>query len=132
MSLDMYRENILDHYQHPRNKGRLEDPDISYEELNPLCGDKIRIDIKLEDGRVKEILFDGQGCAISQAAASILTEMVEGQDKEGLKGLTKDDILEWLGIPVGPVRLKCALLPLKVLKGGLWGLTAWPDEEDET
>lgn len=131
MSLDLYRENIIDHYQHPRNKGRLEDPDISYEETNPLCGDRIRIDLKLEDGRVKQIAFDGEGCAISQASASILSEMVQGEETEALKGLGREEILEWLGIPVGPVRLKCALLSLKVLKAGLWGITSWPGEDDE-
>jgi len=129
---DMYRENILDHYQNPRHYGTLEDPDISYEDDNPLCGDIIRLDIKLDDeDRISQVAFSGEGCAISQASASMLTEEILGKTLDEVKQISKDDILEMLGIQLGPVRLKCALLSLKVLKAGAYGLTDWTGEEDE-
>ena len=127
---DLYRENILDHYQNPRNYGTLEDPDITYEEDNPVCGDHIRIDIKLDGDRVADVRFSGEGCAISQASASMLTERIMGSTLEEIRHLSKEDILEMLGIPLGPVRIKCALLPLKVLKAGAYGLKGWPGEEE--
>jgi nitrogen fixation NifU-like protein len=120
---DMYREVILDHYKNPRNKGILDPHDFSYEDENPLCGDKLRIDVRLgADRRVKEVAFSGRGCAISQASASMLTETIVGKTLDEIKQLKKDDILELLGIELGPVRLKCALLSLKVLKAGAYGL----------
>jgi len=128
---DLYREVILDHYQNPRNYGMLEPADISYEEDNPVCGDHIRLDLRLKDGRVDEVRFSGHGCAISQASASMLTEAIQGKTLEELKAFSKDDVLDLLGIPLGPVRMKCALLSLKVLKAGAYGLTGWPGEEDE-
>jgi nitrogen fixation NifU-like protein len=129
---DLYRENILDHYQNPRNYGTLDSPDISYQDDNPLCGDVIRIDIKLDaQDRVSEVAFSGEGCAISQASASMLTEEVLGKTLDEVKQISKDDILEMLGIQLGPVRIKCALLSLKVLKAGVYGLTDWTGEEDE-
>jgi len=128
---DLYREVILDHYQNPRNYGTLEPADISYEEDNPVCGDHIRLDLRLKDGRVDEVRFSGHGCAISQASASMLTEAIQGKTLEELKAFSKDDVLDLLGIPLGPVRMKCALLSLKVLKAGAYGLTGWPGEEDE-
>lgn len=128
---DLYRENILDHYQNPRNFGTLDHPDITYEDDNPLCGDVIRIDIKLgEDNRISEVAFSGEGCAISQASASMLTEEILGKTLDEVKQLSKDDILEMLGIQLGPVRIKCALLSLKVLKAGAYGLTDWTGEEE--
>jgi nitrogen fixation NifU-like protein len=128
---DLYRENILDHYQNPRNYGSLKDPDISYEDDNPLCGDVIRIDLKLDtENRVSEVAFSGEGCAISQASASMLTEELLGKSLEELKQISKDDVLDLLGIQLGPVRIKCALLPLKVLKAGAYGLTDWTGEEE--
>jgi nitrogen fixation NifU-like protein len=121
---DLYREKILDHYQNPRNYGLLDNPDISYEDDNPLCGDVIRIDARLdEDGRVCQVGFSGEGCAISKAAASMLTERVLGKSLDEIKQISKDDVLEMLGIKLGPVRLKCALLSLKVLKAGVYGLS---------
>jgi nitrogen fixation protein NifU and related proteins len=128
MAESLYREIILDHYRNPRNKGVLDPADFTYEDTNPLCGDEIRIDVRVKDGVVSEIGFSGRGCAISQASASILMEMVEGQPLEEVKALTKDDLLDELGIPVSPARLKCALLSLKVLKAGLYGVVQ--DEED--
>jgi nitrogen fixation NifU-like protein len=129
---DLYRENILDHYQNPRNYGRLENPDITYEDDNPLCGDVLRLDLKLdEDNRIVEVGFSGEGCAISQASASMLTEEILGKTLEEVKHLGKEDVLDLLGIQLGPVRIKCALLSLKVLKAGAYGLTDWSEEEDE-
>lgn len=123
---DLYRENILEHYQNPSNYGTIEEPDITYEDTNPLCGDRIRIDVKVQDGKIAEIKFSGRGCAISQASASILTEMVDGADLETVRELTAQDILDELAIPISPARVKCALLGLKVLKSGAYGITEWP------
>jgi nitrogen fixation protein NifU and related proteins len=128
---ELYRENILDHYKHPRNRGALEHPDITYEDANPLCGDQLRIDIAVEDGKIAQIRHSGHGCSISQAAASMLCERMEGRPLEEVKQLTRDDVLEMLGIELGPVRLKCALLALKTLKAGVYGITQWPGEEEE-
>lgn len=128
---DLYREVILDHYQNPRNYGTLEPADISHQEDNPVCGDQIRLDLRLKDGRVSEVRFSGHGCAISQASASMLTEAIQGKTLEEIKSLSKDDVLNMLGIPLGPVRIKCALLSLKVLKAGVYGIHDWPDEEEE-
>lgn len=127
---DLYRENILDHYENPRNYGMLEAPDFTYQDSNPLCGDEIRIDLKMADGKVGQVRFQGKGCAISLASASMLTEMVEGMSLEDLRELNKEEILEALGIPLSPVRLKCALLSLKALKAGVYGLKGWPGEEE--
>jgi nitrogen fixation NifU-like protein len=129
--MNIYEEDILDHYQNPSNYGTLEKPDISYEDDNPLCGDKIRVDLQIEEGIIKDVRFSGHGCTISQAAASMLTEEIKGQALEDVKKLTKDDILEMLGIPLGPVRLKCGLLALKALKAGAYGIKGWPGEEDD-
>jgi len=129
---EMFRENILEHYRHPRNQGTLEHPDITYEDANPLCGDKIRMDLNVKDGVIDQVRFSGHGCSISQAAASMLSERIEGQPIEEVRKLTRDDVLEMLGIELGPVRLKCALLALKTLKAGVYGLKQWPGEEDES
>jgi nitrogen fixation NifU-like protein len=129
---DLYRENILDHYKHPRNQGTLENPDITYEDANPLCGDKIRMDLRVKEGRIEQIRFSGHGCSISQAAASMLCEALEGRLLEDVKKLTRDDVLEMLGIELGPVRLKCGLLALKTLKAGVYGMHQWPGEDEDT
>jgi nitrogen fixation NifU-like protein len=118
----LYRDIILDHYRNPRNRGTLDPADFSYEDVNPLCGDEIRIDVRVADGKVSEIKFSGRGCAVSQASTSMLTEMVEGLPLDEVKALTKDDLLEELAIPVSPARMKCALLGLKVLKAGIYGI----------
>ena len=127
---DLYRENILEHYKHPRNQGTLERPDITYEDANPLCGDRIRMDIRLEDRRIADIRFSGRGCSISQAAASMLCEAIEGKTLEEVRKLSRDDMLEMLGIELGPVRLRCGMLALKTLKAGVYGLHQWPGEDE--
>ena len=121
MSEDIYKEIILDHYRNPRNKGRISGAEISAQDNNPVCGDRLSIDIKLEDNIVSDIKFDGEGCAISQSSASILTEMLMGKTVDELSKFTKDELLEELGTPsLGPARIKCALLSLKVLKIGTY------------
>jgi len=128
---DLFREHILDHYQHPRCHGTLEDADVTYEDANTLCGDRIRMDVRTREGRIEQVRFSGNGCSISQAAASMLCEHVEGRTLDEIKQLTREDVLEMLGIELGPVRLKCALLALKTLKAGVYGLTQWPGEEED-
>jgi nitrogen fixation protein NifU and related proteins len=126
---DLYRELIIDRYKNPHYKGHLDPHDISFEDDNPLCGDHIQIDLRISgDGRVSEVAFDGHGCAISQASADLLVESVLGKSVEEVKALTKDDVLDMLGIELGPVRLKCALLSLKVLKAGVYGLGETSDD----
>lgn len=129
---ELYREHILDHYQHPRHHGTLEAPDITYKDANPLCGDELRMDFKIADGRIADVAFSGHGCSISQAAASMLCEHIAGKPLEDVKKVSRDDVLEMLGIELGPVRLKCALLALKTMKAGIYGLKNWPGEEDES
>lgn len=127
---DMYRELIIDHYKNPRHHGSLDPADVSYEDDNPLCGDRLRIDLRINgDNQVVEAAFSGQGCAISQASASMLMEEIQGQALDEIKKLSKDDVLGMLGIQLGPVRLKCALLSLKVLKVGAYGVQEWVEEE---
>lgn len=116
---ELYRDFILDHYRNPRNAGTLARPDASFEDNNPLCGDKIRMDIQLKDGIVSDIKFQGRGCAISQASASLLTETVKGKTRAEISQIGKEQVLENLGIPISAARLKCALLGLKVLKTAL-------------
>lgn len=127
---DFYREFILDHYKRPRNFGTLENPDITHEEDNPFCGDRIRIDVKLHEGHVADVRFTGEGCAISTAAASILTDKIKGAPVERLRAFSKEEMLQALGIPLSPIRLKCGLLALKVLKTGLYGIKGWPGEDE--
>ena len=124
-----YREFILDHYKNPRNFGRLEHPDISHEEDNPLCGDVIGMDFRVTDGVIEDVRFHGRGCAISQASASLLTERLKGISLDDAKKIGKADVLGELGIEISPARIKCALLSLKVLKVGAYGLAADEDEE---
>lgn len=120
---DLYREVIIEHYKHPSYRGHLDPHDIRFEDNNPLCGDHIEITLQTAaDGTVKDARFDGHGCAISQASADLLMESIIGKPLEEVKQLKKQDILDLLGIDLGPVRLKCALLSLKVLKAGVYGL----------
>ncbi len=127
---DLFRENILDHYKHPRNRGTLEHPDITFEDANPLCGDRLRMDVMVKDDRIEQVRFSGVGCSISLAAASMLCEAVEGRTLDEVRKLSRDDMLEMLGIDLGPVRLKCGMLALKTLKSGVYGLHQWPGEDD--
>lgn len=120
---DLYREVIIEHYKNPIYRGQLDPCDIRFEDENPLCGDHIRIDLRVTaDGLIKETAFSGHGCAISQASADLLLESIQGKSVDEVKQLTKEDVLELLGIELGPVRLKCALLSLKVLKAGVYGM----------
>ena len=126
---DLYRELIIDRYKNPLYRGELDPHDISFEDDNPLCGDHIRIDLRVDENeRVTEAVFDGRGCAISQASADLLIESIQGKTLEEIRALSKEDLLDLLGIELGPVRLKCALLSLKVLKAGVYGLGEASDD----
>ncbi len=128
---DLYREQIIERYKHPHHRGTLDPHDITYEDDNPLCGDRIRIDLRIDQNQhVSDAAFSGQGCSISQASADLLVETVIGMHLDDVRRLTKEDILDMLGIQLGPVRLKCALLSLKVVKAGVYGL-AVGEAEDE-
>lgn len=123
---NLYSEDILEHSKYPSNYGTLDHPTASHEEHNPLCGDQVQIDLLLEDNIIQQVRFSGQGCAISIAAASMLTEAVEGLTLEAARAYTKDDLLDLIGIPLqhNPVRIKCALLALKALKVALYSAVA--------
>jgi nitrogen fixation protein NifU and related proteins len=120
---DLAREQILEHARYPHNYGRLDGPTLSHEEHNPLCGDRVRIDLLIEGDTVADVRFSGKGCAISQASASMLTDAVKGLSVERAKAFSKEELLDLIGLPLGnnPARLKCALLSLKALKAGLYG-----------
>lgn len=118
MGSDMYRQQILDHYRNPRNYGELEDPTFSHVGVNTSCGDEIEMFVILEDDEIQAVSFKGEGCAISQAAASMLLNEVKGMTLEELYDLDRDDILDLLGVEVTPMRIKCAVLAEKVLQDG--------------
>jgi len=127
----MYREVILDHYKSPRNHGLLADADAAAEGQNPLCGDEVRVSVRLGDGDVvEEVGFEGRGCAISQAATSMLTDLVKGRTAEEVAAMPKEELLDELGIPLTPVRLKCAILGLGVLKLALHKAKGTPLPEE--
>lgn len=129
---DLYREYILDHYRNPHNHGHLEHPDITAEATNPLCGDHIEIELQVEGDQVKAVTFSGQGCAISQASASMLTDRIEGAHLDDLRHLTPNDVLEMLGVEIGPARQRCALLSLRVLHKGISGdYTGHASDDDD-
>lgn len=129
MAYDMYQERILQHYRNPKNFGQLEHPDLTGEESNPLCGDHIRVDLKLDTGRglVEEVRFSGDGCAISVASASMLTQKVTGQPLASVEKVTRDDVLQLVAIPLSPVRVKCALTGFAALGRALHGGAAPPE-----
>ena len=120
-TLNMYMEHILDHYKNPRNHGKIENPTVSSKGDNPLCGDEIEIFLKINsDGKIEDIKFIGKGCAISQASASLLTQKLKGKNVGCIEEISRDEVVEMLGIELGPVRLKCALLALYALKNCLF------------
>jgi nitrogen fixation protein NifU and related proteins len=127
---DFYKEYILDHYRNPRNFGHLEHPTAVAEDLNPLCGDKIQMELSVgADGKIDDVRFSGKGCAISQASASMLTESLKGKTLEEVAHLSHDVVLENVGIGISPTRMKCAMLGLKVAKTAAMGeMATWPDE----
>jgi nitrogen fixation NifU-like protein len=126
---DLYREVIIEHYKNPAYRGSLDPHDLSFEDSNPLCGDHLRIDLRVDEkGVITDARFDGHGCAISQSSADLLLESIIGKSLDEVKALGKDHILGLLGIELGPVRLKCALLSLKVLKAGVYGMSSASDE----
>jgi len=126
---DLYRELIIERNRSPHYRGELDPNDYSFQDENPLCGDNIRIDVRTDENDIiTEAVFSGHGCAISQASTDLLIEFVIGKSVEDVKKLTKDDVLDLLGIQLGPVRLKCALLPLNVIKAGVYGLTEASDD----
>ena len=128
----MYRDYILDHYKNPRNAGELPGATNTYHDTNPLCGDEITMSLLIDDEVVKDVRFQGRGCAISQASASILTEEIKGKTLVEVRAIDRQHILENLGIPISPARIKCALLGLKTLKGAAWGLSEWPGDDKAT
>ena len=122
----LYREYILDHYKNPRNFGELPEHDLDFHDHNPLCGDELGVHIVVEDGKISELRFHGQGCAISQATASIISDELKGKTVAEVAALDRGFIAEEIGIELSPTRLKCGLLSLKVVQGALLGTDEWP------
>ena len=128
---NLYRDFILEHYREPHNRGLLDPHDLHFADSNPTCGDEMSMTLVLDEDklRVADVGFDGRGCAISQASASILTDELRGKSLDELRAIDPRDVIESLGVPIGPARLKCALLGYKVLQGAIIGAEArWPDE----
>ena len=124
----LYRDNILDHYKNPRNFGELEPHDLEAHDHNPLCGDELGVHVRVSgDGRIEDLRFHGQGCAISQAAASMASEELLGMKVEEIAGLRAEWVTDLLGIDISPTRRKCALLSLKVMRGATTDDASWPE-----
>lgn len=125
---DLYREYILEHYRDPHNKGDLPQPDRFAAYANPLCGDRLQMGVKIRDDHVIEVMFNGSGCAISQASASMLTDLMQDKSLDELRAISKQDILDMLGVEISPARMKCALLSYEILHKGILGEAEDDDE----
>jgi nitrogen fixation NifU-like protein len=130
---NLYRDFILEHYKNPHNKGFLDPHDLQFADSNPTCGDEMSMTLRLDDAkeRIADVAFDGRGCAISQASASLLTDDLRDKSLDEVRALNPKEVLDELGVPIGPARLKCALLAYKVLQGAVrGGEVAWPAEAE--
>jgi nitrogen fixation NifU-like protein len=126
---ELYRDYILEHYKNPKNFGELAEHDLEFHDKNPLCGDEMEVHIRVEDGKIADLKWHGQGCAISQAAASIASEELIGMPVDDAAQLDADWMLEHMGIAISATRRKCALLNLKVLRGAVTGDASWPESD---
>jgi nitrogen fixation protein NifU and related proteins len=130
---NLYRDFILEHYREPHNRGVLDPNDLEFADSNPTCGDELTMTLRLDGAgeRIADVAFDGRGCAISQASASIMTDELRGMSLDDVRGMDPREVVANLGVPIGPARLKCALLGYKVLQGAISGAAAqWPDEAE--